>query len=183
MRICFIVPAPFSTVSGGYAHDRRMMVGLHAAGHGVAIVELAGRHPLADDMARAAASELWDALPRDARPVIDGLALPAFRARADELADRGAIGLIHHLTSLETGQSDHDRALLRYAEHFLMPRLAGRHRHQRTHSQPPRRRFWRHARAHRRGGARYRRPVALHGLGRAVVPHPIGRHAGAAQGT
>lgn len=124
MRICFIVPAPFATVSGGYAYDRRMVAGLRAAGHGVEVVELAGRHPLADDTARVVASEIWDALPQDARPVIDGLALAAFRAQADELADRGAIGLIHHPTSLETGQSDHDRASLRDAEQLLMPRLA-----------------------------------------------------------
>ncbi|MGH7212534.1 MAG: glycosyltransferase family 4 protein, partial [Acetobacteraceae bacterium] len=78
---------------------------------------------LADDTARAAAGEIWDGLPRDARPVIDGLALPAFRARSGALAERGAIGLIHHPTALETGQPEQDRAFLRDAERLLMPRL------------------------------------------------------------
>lgn len=124
MRIVFVVPAPFATISGGYAYDRRMVEGLRAAGHAVEVVELTGRHPLPDDTARAAAGEMWDGLPRDARPVIDGLALPAFRARTGALAERGAIGLIHHPTALETGQADRDRAFLRDAEQFLMPRLA-----------------------------------------------------------
>ncbi len=124
MRLVFIVPAPFATISGGYAYDRRMVAELRAAGHAVAVAELAGRHPLADETARAAAGETWNRLPRDARPVIDGLALPAFRARAGDLAGRGAIGLIHHPTALETGQPEQDRASLRDAEHFLMPLLA-----------------------------------------------------------
>jgi hypothetical protein len=53
MRLALIVPAPFATVSGGYAYDRRIVAGLRAAGHQVDVIELAGTHPLADGVPRA----------------------------------------------------------------------------------------------------------------------------------
>ncbi len=124
MRLALIVPAPFETVSGGYAYDRRMIAGLRAAGHQVDVIELAGTHPLADDTARDAACTAWDALAEASRPLIDGLALPAFAGMDDALAARGAMALVHHPTALETGFSDDDRARLRGIEQRLLPRLA-----------------------------------------------------------
>jgi glycosyltransferase involved in cell wall biosynthesis len=123
MRVALIVPAPFETVSGGYAYDRRIVAGLRAAGHQVDVVELRGVHPLADDTARDAACAAWDALAEDAKPLIDGLALPAFAGMDDALAARGTMALIHHPTALETGTSDADRARLRSIEQRLLPRL------------------------------------------------------------
>jgi glycosyltransferase involved in cell wall biosynthesis len=101
-----------------------MVQGLRAAGHSVEVVELAGRHPLPDEAARAAAGQAWDALAPGARLVIDGLALPAFVARADAFAGHKPVGLIHHPTALEPGRSEPDQAFLREVEQFLMPRLA-----------------------------------------------------------
>jgi glycosyltransferase involved in cell wall biosynthesis len=124
MRLALIVPAPFETVSGGYAYDRRIVAGLRAAGHQVDVIELGGTHPLADDAARDAACTAWDALAETSRPLIDGLALPAFAGMDDALAARGAMALIHHPTALETGYSDDDRARLRGIEQRLLPRLA-----------------------------------------------------------
>jgi glycosyltransferase involved in cell wall biosynthesis len=124
MRVALIVPAPFETVSGGYAYDRRIVAGLRAAGHQVDVVELSGTHPLADGAARDAACAAWDALDEAARPVIDGLALPAFEGMDDALAARGAMALIHHPTALETGFAEADRARLRAIEQRLLPRLA-----------------------------------------------------------
>jgi glycosyltransferase involved in cell wall biosynthesis len=123
MRIALLVPGPFG-ISGGYAYDRAMLDGLCAAGHDARAVELAGRHPLADAAARASACAAFDALPADAVAVIDGLGLPAFRDRAEALAERRAVGLIHHPTTLETGTAEADRDVLRQAERTLMPRLA-----------------------------------------------------------
>ena len=40
------------------------------------------------------------------RPLIDGLALPAFAGMEDAMAARGAIGLIHHPAALETGYAE-----------------------------------------------------------------------------
>jgi glycosyltransferase involved in cell wall biosynthesis len=124
MLVSLIAPAPFDTLSGGYVYDRRMVAGLREAGHTVEVVALAGSYPLTDAAADTAARSAWNRLPAHTRPVIDGLALPAFLRLADEIAPRGAVGLIHHPTALETGQSEQDRMALRDAEQRLMPLLA-----------------------------------------------------------
>jgi glycosyltransferase involved in cell wall biosynthesis len=123
MRVSLIVPAPFATVSGGYAYDRRIVSGLRALGHAVDAVELAGTHPLADDTARVAACAAWDAVPEDSRPVIDGLALPAFDGLDDALAARATTCLVHHPTALETGYDEVQRASLQAMEQRLLRRL------------------------------------------------------------
>lgn len=104
MRIALLVPAPFDTVSGGYLYDRRIVEGLRALGHDLRVVELAGEFPYPDELARASAEAAWANLARDEIPVIDGLALPAFRGVARDLASRSAVALIHHPTSLEPGR-------------------------------------------------------------------------------
>ncbi len=123
MRIAFVAPLPFTALSGGFAYDRRMVVGLRAAGHAVDMTELAGSHPLTDAAARDAAARAWAGLAEDSHPVIDGLALPAFVDLAEQLVARGAVGLIHHPTALETGFTEEQRESLRAAERRLMPSL------------------------------------------------------------
>ena len=124
MRIALLVPGPFETISGGYIYDRRLVAGLRANGHAVEVVELAGRHPLPDAAATAAARAALDATPAGTRIVIDGLGLPAFAPFAEELAARGAIGLIHHPTANEHGNPGPVREELRAIEAALFPRLA-----------------------------------------------------------
>ncbi len=122
-HISLLVPAPFDQVSGGYGYDRRMVEELRAAGDDVSVVELGGKFPLADDTARDAACAAWDRLDDATRPVIDGLALPAFAGMEDALAARGAIALIHHPTALETGFTAAERDSLRGMEQRLYRRL------------------------------------------------------------
>jgi glycosyltransferase involved in cell wall biosynthesis len=124
MRIALLVPGPFDTVSGGYIYDRRLVEGLRALGHDVQVVELKGRHPLPDEVATADASGALAALPDEVRVVIDGLGLPAFAPLAEELARRGAVGLIHHPTALEHGNPGPVRDALRAAEAATFPRMA-----------------------------------------------------------
>lgn len=124
MRFAFIAPGPFSTMSGGYAYDRQMIAGVRAAGHSIDAIELAGAHPLTDDTAAQAAASAWHALAPDTRAIIDGLALPAFADLADALSARGAVGVIHHPTALETGFTALQRETLRAAERRLMPALS-----------------------------------------------------------
>ena len=124
MHVSLIVPSPFDTVSGGYVYDRRIVAGLRASGHAVDVVELIGAFPLADDFARDAACAAWDRLPADTRPVIDGLALPAFRGLEDAISARGSIGLIHHPVSLETGLTEAGQASLAGVERRLFSRLS-----------------------------------------------------------
>lgn len=123
MHISLFVPAPFDQVSGGYGYDRRMVAELRASGHTVNVVELAGEFPLTDDTAREAACAAWDRLEAATRPMIDGLALPAFAGMEDALVARGAIGLIHHPTALETGLAEAERESLRGMEQRLYRRL------------------------------------------------------------
>ena len=124
MHVAFFIPGPLDTVSGGYAYDRRMIAGLRAAGHTVEVKQLAGQHPLADDIAIASAAAMLDGLDGGVMPVIDGLALPAFDGCTDAISARRVVGLIHHPTALETGLAESDAVRLRAAEQSLFPKLA-----------------------------------------------------------
>ena len=124
MDVALLVPGPFETISGGYNYDRRIVAGLTALGHAVRVVELAGQHPLPDAAAEGAARAALDAVPTGTRIIIDGLGLPAFGSLAETLQARGALGLIHHPTALETGFSEENRDRLRGLEQALLPRLA-----------------------------------------------------------
>ena len=124
MHLSLIVPAPFDAISGGYEYDRRIVAGLREAGHTVRVIELAGAHPLADEAARHAARTAWDSIADGSRPIIDGLALPAFVGLDDALAARDTVGLIHHPTALETGFSETERTALLGTEKRLLARLA-----------------------------------------------------------
>ncbi len=121
--LAFLVPGSLATVSGGYGYDRAIIGGLRGLGHTVAAIELAGQHPLPDEVARDAAREAWASLAPGTIPVIDGLGLPAFAACAAEFAARGAVGLIHHPTALEAGRTDAARDALRAIERELFPAL------------------------------------------------------------
>jgi len=121
-EIALLVPAPFATVSGGYAYDRRMVEGLRQDGHAVRVIELAGAFPIADARAQTGAAQALASLPEAVIAVIDGLALPAFAPENPALAR--AVGLIHHPSALETGFSETARADLRALECRLLPRLA-----------------------------------------------------------
>jgi glycosyltransferase involved in cell wall biosynthesis len=123
MHVSLIVPEPFDQVSGGYGYDRRMVAELRNQGDTVSVVELAGAFPLTDETARDAACAAWDRLAEATRPVIDGLALPAFAGMEDALAARGAVGLIHHPSALETGYTETERESLRGMEQRLYRRL------------------------------------------------------------
>ena len=122
--VTLVVPDPFDTISGGYGYDRRILAGIGALGQPVQVVELAGRHPLPDAAAEAAARGALAALPPDARIVIDGLGLPAFLPLVEELAARRATALIHHPTALETGFGADVREALKARERALFPRMA-----------------------------------------------------------
>lgn len=116
MHVSLIVPAPFDLVSGGYGYDRRIVAELRAAGHEVDVVELTGSFPLADGIARDAVHAAWRNTPPHSKPVIDGLALPAFLDLQDTISARGSVGLIHHPVSMETGLEEAQRGVLAHIE-------------------------------------------------------------------
>ncbi|MCX7371059.1 MAG: glycosyltransferase family 4 protein [Alphaproteobacteria bacterium] len=118
--LALFVPAPLDAISGGYLYDRRIIAGLHGLGHQVSAHELAGRHPLPDLAAEAAAKHALDSVPPGTAPVIDGLGLPAFLPMLEALRARDATALIHHPTALETGL---DRDALRAIELAMLPAM------------------------------------------------------------
>ncbi|WP_114375103.1 glycosyltransferase family 4 protein [Elioraea thermophila] len=124
LSVALIVPGPIDTVSGGYGYDRRILRGLAEIGHRVRAVELAGRHPLPDETAEAAAWQAIADLGAEEIAVIDGLCLPSFGAAAEAIAARTTVGLIHHPTPLEKGLSEAEAALLREKEARLLPLLS-----------------------------------------------------------
>ena len=182
MHAALIVPAPFDAVSGGYAYDRRIVAGLRDAGHTVRVIELAGAHPLTDEFARDAACAAWDSIGDDVRPIIDGLALPAFAGLDDALSARNAGR--PDPSSDRSGNRLRRRRSRRAAGHRETPAAATRahHRHQRDHRRTARRRFRRRSRAHPGRGAGHRRCAAQHRVRWPGLPHPVHRHAGPAQG-
>jgi glycosyltransferase involved in cell wall biosynthesis len=103
MQVHFVVPGPLDQRTGGYLYDKRIVEGLRAQGTAVTVHELAGRFPLVDDAARAAAAAAIDAM-ADGLPVIDGLALPAFADLARRLP-KSWVALVHHPLALEGGLS------------------------------------------------------------------------------
>ncbi|MBM3525733.1 MAG: glycosyltransferase family 4 protein [Alphaproteobacteria bacterium] len=94
-------PGPIDQPTGGYRYDAAIVRALRDGGRDVVVHALAGRHPLADNVARAAARACLTAAVGGVL-VIDGLALPAF---ADLLPSSAppVIALIHHPLALETG--------------------------------------------------------------------------------
>ncbi|EHM02098.1 glycosyltransferase, group 1 family protein [Acetobacteraceae bacterium AT-5844] len=124
MKLALLVPGPFSSISGGYGYDRRLVEGFRAAGHEVRVAELEGRHPLPDAAAEASARAALESLDGETRVIIDGLGLPAFAPLADELQRRRAVGLIHHPTAIEPGVPEDERARLKELESLLFPRMA-----------------------------------------------------------
>jgi len=124
LSLHLLVPGPFDAISGGYIYDRRMVEGLRALGESVEVVELPGRHPAPDEAAEAGARAALQAVPADARIVIDGLGLPAFLPLAQELAARRAVALIHHPTALEHGVDEATRTVLKAKERALFAACA-----------------------------------------------------------
>jgi glycosyltransferase involved in cell wall biosynthesis len=114
-----VVPGPLGQRTGGYIYDRRMVEGLRALGWPVDVHELAGRFPIVDEVATAAARQAAAAMPAGSLPVIDGLALPAFRDLSGRLP-RPWVALVHHPLALETGLDPADEAALADVERRML---------------------------------------------------------------
>jgi glycosyltransferase involved in cell wall biosynthesis len=123
MHIAFFAPAPLDLLTGGNVYNRRMIEEWRRAGHEVTTTGIEGRHPLADDEARAAAASAWETLREDAVPVLDNLVLPSFAPFAEDFAARRAVLLDHHPTGLEPGLPAADAAALLEIEKQIVPRF------------------------------------------------------------
>ncbi|MBI3503486.1 MAG: glycosyltransferase family 4 protein [Proteobacteria bacterium] len=122
MKLRLVVPGRIDQATGGYRYARRMLDEWRAAGHAVALDELAGRYPDVDPVSIAAARGCLARRGKDETLLIDGLALPAFEGL---LPVAKAIALVHHPLGLETGL---DRATARgwiAREAAMLRKLAG----------------------------------------------------------
>ena len=126
MALVFLVPGSINQLTGGYLYARRIVEGLRALGRAVAVIELAGRYPDANDLDRASATGTLADLPAGTTAVIDGLALPGFAdCLASERQRLRLIGLIHHPLSLETGLNAAEAQHYAALEARLWPLLRG----------------------------------------------------------
>jgi glycosyltransferase involved in cell wall biosynthesis len=124
--LALLVPGPIDQLTGGYLYARHLVDGLRGRGVDVAVQELAGRFPDADDTAREAAGLALAALPDGAVVVIDGLALAGFRDVVPRAAQRlRLLALVHHPLPEETGLGDAEARGYAALEAALLPRLAG----------------------------------------------------------
>lgn len=124
--LTFIVPGRLDQLTGGYLFDRQVVDGLRAQGRIVDVIELAGRYPDADAIAKTAATEALAALPSKSVVVIDGLALPAFVDCLESESQRlTLIGFIHHPLALETGLGNEAAAHFAELETRLWRQLKG----------------------------------------------------------
>ncbi len=110
-----MVPGPLGQATGGYRYMARLAAGLAP----IQVHELAGRFPLVDDAACAAATAAARGWRAGACVLIDGLALPAFAGLLDGRCWR-LVAVVHHPLWLETGLAPADRAALAAIERALL---------------------------------------------------------------
>lgn len=126
MKLALLVPGPLDQLTGGYLFARRIVEGLRAGGDDIAVIELDGEFPQADDVARRSSQAALAALPKDAAAVIDGLALLGFRdCLAREATRLRLVGFVHHPLADETGLGESEAVAMRRAEQSLLPLLRG----------------------------------------------------------
>ena len=101
---CFLIPGDWSTPTGGYTYDRRLVQSLRESGWEVDVLRLDGTWPAPDAQTRAAASAMIGALADGTRVVADGLAFGTLEGVVQAHAERLRwLALVHHPLHLETG--------------------------------------------------------------------------------
>lgn len=116
-RLCFVLPGPIDTATGGYRYDRHIVAQLRMLGWSVDVRELPARFPFPDDATLAAARALFAGLPDGMPTLVDGL---AFGVLADVVAPHAArlpiAALVHHPLHAETGLDEERQRQLFAAE-------------------------------------------------------------------
>jgi glycosyltransferase involved in cell wall biosynthesis len=116
-KVIFAAPGKLTTLTGGYAYDRRIIKELASLDWAPEVVELGEGFPFPGPAVRASAQARLAALPIDAPIVIDGLAFGALpEAVAQLAASHRLIALVHHPLALESGLSPSDADALRRRE-------------------------------------------------------------------
>jgi glycosyltransferase involved in cell wall biosynthesis len=118
--IGFAIPGAIETRTGGYAYDRRLIVGLRARGLAVRHLAWPESFPTPSSADLAAAMQSLAAQPDGGIVIVDGLAYGAIpQLAAAEGGRLRLVALIHHPLALETGAPpglfEPERAALRHA--------------------------------------------------------------------
>jgi glycosyltransferase involved in cell wall biosynthesis len=122
----FLIPGALDQLTGGYLFDRHVIEGLRASGRSIDVIELPGRFPQADDVARQAARAALARLADGAVAVVDGLALLAFADDLEREAKRlGIVAIVHHPLADETGLSERERGRVGALEARLLKLMRG----------------------------------------------------------
>jgi glycosyltransferase involved in cell wall biosynthesis len=116
-KVIFAAPGRLTTLTGGYAYDRRIIAELSLLDWVPEVIELGEGFPFPDTAERVQAQTRLAALPIDVPIVIDGLAFGALPEAAAQLAaSHCLIALVHHPLALESGLSPSDSDALRASE-------------------------------------------------------------------
>ncbi len=128
-KAAFAIPGDYTTLTGGYIYERRLLEGLQAQGRDVAHIVLGGSFPTpsAADMADAAVR--LTALSPDRPLILDGLVFGSIDTSILAAMQAPIVAMIHHPlaheSGLDPGLRTHllqtERANLTYATHVLVP--------------------------------------------------------------
>lgn len=106
-RVTWAIPGDLSTVTGGYAYDRRIIAELTRLGWEIALLGLGEGFPQPSPAQKADAEARLLASKSNLPIVIDGLAFGALPEVAVKLhRTRPVVALVHHPLALETGLTD-----------------------------------------------------------------------------
>jgi glycosyltransferase involved in cell wall biosynthesis len=115
--VCLLIPGDWSTPTGGYKYDRRLALGLRAAGWTVDVLRLDAYWPTPDAAVCAKAASRIGAIPDGTRVIADGLAYGVLdTVVADHARRLHWVALVHHPLHLETGLAPRLREQLRESE-------------------------------------------------------------------
>lgn len=113
----FVVPGDINIRTGGYRYDKRIIEGLAEQGWTVHLIQLYGDYPFPSAAQRAAAAEVFKALPDHAQVIVDGLAFSTLPEQLSVHQSRLQLyALIHHPLALETGLSTKQAVMLKSQE-------------------------------------------------------------------
>ena len=116
-QLIFVYPGDLNSPTGGYAYDRRIIVGLKSLGWEIELISLGEGYPFPSSAQVEQAKEQLQRLTPGVPMVIDGLALGALPSLAAVIAERHPlIALVHHPLAFEFGLSDSQIALLKQSE-------------------------------------------------------------------
>ena len=128
-KAAFAIPGDYTTLTGGYIYERRLLEGLRDQGRDVEHIVLGGSFPIptADDMADAAAQ--LTALAPDRPLILDGLVFGSIDTDILAAMKAPIVAMIHHPLAHESGLDPNLRAHLFQTErnnlihtaHVLVP--------------------------------------------------------------